>query len=122
MILILTTYVRSLRLFDRVHISSIYIKHKHKNTKCVPSISVVFSHLISVLYTSSSEQCISQHVHLVHYKPFVVLAIFDNINWRDVQTKNVANNVDMSCLRAKGQTIGYTLIVGEKRESSPRQC
>jgi len=26
-----------------------------------------------------------------------------NINWRDVQTKNVVNNVDMSCLRAPWQ-------------------
>jgi len=26
-----------------------------------------------------------------------------HINWRDVQTKNVANNVDMSCLRAPCQ-------------------
>jgi len=23
---------------------------------------------------------------------------YNNINWRDVQTKNVVNNVDMSCL------------------------
>ena len=28
---------------------------------------------------------------------------FSNINWRDVQTKNVVNNVDMSCLRAPWQ-------------------
>jgi len=26
-----------------------------------------------------------------------------NINWRDVQTKNVVNNVDMACLRAPWQ-------------------
>ena len=26
-----------------------------------------------------------------------------NINWRDVQTKNVVNNVDMSCLTAQWQ-------------------
>jgi len=26
-----------------------------------------------------------------------------NINWRDVQTKNVVNNVGMSCLRAPWQ-------------------
>jgi len=30
-----------------------------------------------------------------------------NINWRDVQTKNVANNVDMSCLRAPWQNCPY---------------
>jgi len=30
-----------------------------------------------------------------------------NINWRDVQTKNVANNVDMSCLRAPWQNGPY---------------
>jgi len=32
-----------------------------------------------------------------------------NINWRDVQTKNVVNNVDMACLRAPWQNI-YTSI------------
>ena len=31
----------------------------------------------------------------------------DIINWRDVQTKNVANNVDMSCLRAPWQNGPY---------------
>jgi len=31
----------------------------------------------------------------------------DNINWRDVQTKNVVNNVDMSCLRAPWQNGPY---------------
>jgi len=31
------------------------------------------------------------------------MMIFFNINWRDVQTKNVVNNVDMSCLRAPWQ-------------------
>jgi len=30
-----------------------------------------------------------------------------NINWRDVQTKNVANNVDISCLRAPWQNGPY---------------
>ena len=30
-----------------------------------------------------------------------------NINWRDVQTKNIANNVDMSCLRAPWQNGPY---------------
>jgi len=30
-----------------------------------------------------------------------------NINWRDVETKNVANNVDMSCLRAPWQNGPY---------------
>jgi len=30
-----------------------------------------------------------------------------NINWRDVQTKNVVNNVDMSCLRAPWQNGAY---------------
>ena len=30
-----------------------------------------------------------------------------NINWRDVQTKNVVNNVDMSCLRAPWQNGPY---------------
>ena len=31
----------------------------------------------------------------------------DNINWKDVQTKNVVNNVDMSCLRAPWQNGPY---------------
>ena len=31
----------------------------------------------------------------------------DNINWRDVKTKNVVNNVDMSCLRAPWQNGPY---------------
>ena len=30
-----------------------------------------------------------------------------NINWRDVQTKNVVNNVDMSCLRQPWQNGPY---------------
>jgi len=30
-----------------------------------------------------------------------------NINWRDVHTKNVVNNVDMSCLRAPWQNGPY---------------
>jgi len=30
-----------------------------------------------------------------------------NIKWRDVQTKNVVNNVDMSCLRAQWQNDPY---------------
>jgi len=30
-----------------------------------------------------------------------------NINWRDVQTKNVVNNVEMSCLRAPWQNGPY---------------
>ena len=31
----------------------------------------------------------------------------NNINWRDVQTKNVVNNVDMSNLRAPWQNDPY---------------
>jgi len=31
-----------------------------------------------------------------------------NINWRDVHIKNVANNVDMSCLREVWQYVPYT--------------
>ena len=32
--------------------------------------------------------------------PVCVTVFLDNINWRDVQRKNVVNNVDMSSLRA----------------------
>jgi len=31
---------------------------------------------------------------------YTVIVNINNINGRDVQTKNVVNNVDMSCLRA----------------------
>ena len=37
----------------------------------------------------------------------VVNNVDTSINWRDVQTKNVANNVDMSCLRAPWQNGPY---------------
>ena len=32
--------------------------------------------------------------------PHLIMFVMQNINSRDVQTKNVVNNVDMSCLRA----------------------
>jgi len=38
---------------------------------------------------------------------FSVLSEINNINWRDVQIKNVANNVDMSSLRAPWQNGPY---------------
>ena len=37
----------------------------------------------------------------------VVTLDWPNINWRDDQTKNVVNNVDMSCLRAPWQNGPY---------------
>jgi len=37
------------------------------------------------------------------------MASLRNINWRDVQTKNVANNVDMSCLSLVGIVERWTL-------------
>ena len=38
---------------------------------------------------------------------FKTLLWFPNINWRDVQIKNVVNNVDMSSLRAPWQNGPY---------------
>ena len=35
-------------------------------------------------------------------------SVHSNINWRDVQRKNVVNNVDMSSLRAPWQIGPYT--------------
>jgi len=41
-------------------------------------------------------------LHVIQILTYVEMNCLNavNINWRDVQTKNVANNVDMSCLRA----------------------
>jgi len=41
------------------------------------------------------------------YKTLFWKPAMNNINWRDVQTKNVVNNVDMSCLRAPWQNGPY---------------
>ena len=41
------------------------------------------------------------------YDVFLLTYSLPNINWRDVQTKNVVNNVDMSCLRAPWQNGPY---------------
>jgi len=43
---------------------------------------------------------------LVRLKP-LTLGLLYNINWRDVQIKNAAKNVDMSCLRAPWQNGPY---------------
>ena len=40
-------------------------------------------------------------------KVFKLTSLFSNINWRDVQRKNVVNNVDMSSLRAPWQNGPY---------------
>ena len=38
-----------------------------------------------------------------------------NINWRDVQRKNVVNNVDMSSVRAPWQTKGQCNITEQSK-------
>jgi len=49
------------------------------------------------------------HTKSNHLKKIKMIChvFISNINWRDVQTKNVANNVDMSCLRAPWQKGPY---------------
>jgi len=60
------------------------------------------------LHTRYHVTCIFTHPMLKKYWSVAVNTIKKgNINWRDVQTKNVANNVDMSCLRASWQNGPY---------------
>ena len=73
-------------------------KYKHTeqhNTLKYRLIFFVTKKNDSNLYNVNTVKEINIHVRCV------------NINWRDVQTNNVANNVDMSCLRAPWQNGPY---------------
>jgi len=50
--------------------------------------------------------------------PNSLKSTYYNINWRDVQTKNVVNNVDMSCLRAPWQNGPYKNKHKERHKNS----
>jgi len=49
---------------------------------------------------------------------FLFNITFEYINWRDVQTKNVVNIVDMSCLRAPWQNGPYKNLHKERHKNS----
>jgi len=67
--------------------------HQNKISKVRTNINLSFLHEF--------------HVNVVEREASYVPHIWININWRDVQTKNVANNVDMSCLRTPWQNGPY---------------
>ena len=123
---IILNYIFSIKVFEIY-----YIKSTEKKGKSFRNHSLhgkIAASVLLKLFINGNERCIKTRImharnYIIHvvqlcknerkctsltilYYIRIHVEIF-NINWRDVQTKNVANNVDMSCLRAPWQNGPY---------------